>query len=69
MEAYERMDFATACQWFRRGAQTDRPSQVLLARCASFLEDPPHPDWDGVWQWEERGVCAPSGGNSNGKKV
>ena len=69
MEAYERKDFTTACKWFRRGAQTDRPSQVLLARCSTFLEDPPLPDWDGVWQWEERGVCVPSGGNSNGKKV
>jgi len=69
MEAYERKDFTTACKWFRRGAQTDRPSQVLLARCSNFLENPPFPDWDGVWQWEERGVCVPSGGNSNGKKV
>ena len=69
MEAYERKDFTTACKWFRRGAQTDRPSQVLLARCSNFLEDPPLPDWDGVWQWEERGVCVPSGGISSDKKV
>ena len=67
MEAYERKDFVTACKLFGKGAQTDRPAQVLLARCEKFLEDPPHPDWNGVWHWEERGVCVPSGDHSNGK--
>jgi adenylate cyclase len=69
MEAYERKDFVTACKWFDKGAESDRPSQVLQARCEKFLEDPPHPNWDGVWHWEERGVCVPSGGNLNNKKV
>ena len=66
MEAYSKKDFATACQWFGKGAETDRPSQVLLARCQKFQEDPPHPDWDGVWLWEERGMCVPAGVTPNG---
>ena len=60
IKAYEKKDFSTACQWFSKGAEADRPSQVLLDRCQKFQEEPPHPDWDGVWLWEERGMCVPS---------
>ncbi len=66
MEAYKKKDFATACQWFGKGAETDRPSQVFLARCQKFQEDPPHPDWDGAWLWEERGMCVPASKSPNG---
>lgn len=50
--AYRRGDFADAQTLFRQGAQSDRPCQVLLARCTHFLEHPPEPGWDGVWLWE-----------------
>ncbi|MFB3068950.1 MAG: adenylate/guanylate cyclase domain-containing protein, partial [Acidobacteriota bacterium] len=66
MEAYKKKDFATACQWFGKGAETDRPSQVFLARCQKFQEDPPHPDWDGAWLWEERGMCVPASKSPDG---
>lgn len=50
--AYRQSDFAGAQALFRQGAHSDRPCQVLLARCTHFLEHPPEPDWDGVWLWE-----------------
>jgi len=27
----------------------DGPTQVLLQRCIEFMDDPPPPDWDGVY--------------------
>jgi adenylate cyclase len=27
----------------------DGPTQVLLQRCLEFIEEPPDPDWDGVY--------------------
>jgi adenylate cyclase len=54
LAAYRQGDFLTASQWFRRGADSDRPCQVFLARCLSFLRQSPPPEWDGVWTWQEK---------------
>jgi adenylate cyclase len=27
----------------------DHPSMLYVERCAHFLQNPPEPDWDGVW--------------------
>ncbi len=59
MEAYGKKDFVTACHFFEKGAETDPPCQVFLMRCRRFIEDPPKPDWDGVWMWEERRLVRP----------
>lgn len=54
IEAYQKRDFATACQFFAQGADTDPTAKVFLARCRELEENPPGPDWNGAWLWEER---------------
>jgi len=51
---YRRRDFAKAGQLFSKGAPSDRPCQIFLARCLFLLEKPPGADWDGVWIWNEQ---------------
>jgi len=54
IEAYWEKDFAAACDFFGKGAEIDPLCRVFLARCRTLMEDPPHPDWDGVWALERR---------------
>ena len=32
----------------------DGPSALYVARCSHFLEEPPPPDWDGVWRMKTK---------------
>jgi len=54
LEFYRRQEFAEAIQLFEQGADSDPPCRVFLSRCQHFLENPPLPDWDGVWVSEEK---------------
>ncbi len=54
IEAYREKDFTAACQFFDQGAEIDPLCRVFLARCRTLIEDPPGPDWDGVWPLERR---------------
>ncbi len=54
IEAYQEKDFTAACQFFDQGAETDPLCRVFLARCGTLIEEPPSPDWDGVWPLERR---------------
>ncbi|MBI4871669.1 MAG: hypothetical protein HY814_08875 [Candidatus Riflebacteria bacterium] len=52
LDAYLRRDFDEASGIFQRALDldaSDGPSAVMLARARAFLEDPPPPDWDGVF--------------------
>jgi adenylate cyclase len=54
IEAYREKDFAAACDFFGKGAEIDPLCRVFLARCRTLIEDPPSPNWDGVWALERR---------------
>lgn len=49
LEKYRKRDFKGALVLFEQGARTDPPCRKFMERCKSFLENPPSPDWDGVW--------------------
>lgn len=53
-ELYQRGAFKEAHEAFSRGAEEDPPCRLFLNRCRSFLYDAPPPDWDGIWNWEEK---------------
>ena len=54
LELYRRQEFAEAIRFFKEGADSDLPCRFFLTRCQHFLENPPLPDWDGVWVSEEK---------------
>jgi adenylate cyclase len=54
LELYRRQKFAEAIRFFKEGADSDLPCRFFLTRCQHFLENPPLPDWDGVWVSEEK---------------
>jgi len=42
--------FSIVCQKLQDATQAeDVPSQLMVARCAAYLQKPPGPDWDGIW--------------------
>ena len=54
IEAYREKNFAAAFDYFGKGAETDPLCRGFLSRCRTLMEDPPQPDWDGVWALERR---------------
>ena len=54
LAAYNRRDFEAAADHFEQGASGDHLCRVFQDRCRHFLEQPPPPDWDGVWEAGEK---------------
>lgn len=51
-ELYKRRSFAEALKKFAEALNVDRddgPSKVYYARCKMYLDNPPPPEWDGVF--------------------
>jgi|WetSurMetagenome_2_1015567.scaffolds.fasta_scaffold988469_2 hypothetical protein len=49
---YKLMQFEQARDAFGRALKVDPldgPSAVYYARCRHYIDNPPPPDWDGVW--------------------
>ncbi|MBN8221583.1 MAG: tetratricopeptide repeat protein [Spirochaetes bacterium] len=49
---YKKREFKMAAEIFKKALtikKDDGPSQVYLDRCLHFIEEPPPPDWDGVY--------------------
>lgn len=49
---YKLMEFKEAVECFDKALELDPedgPSQVYLQRCRHYIENPPEPDWDGVF--------------------
>ena len=54
---YKQQEWLRAVQEFRRVLKyfpTDGPSRVYIKRCLDFLEQPPPPDWDGVYEFKTK---------------
>mmetsp|Transcript_71964 Transcript_71964/g.166600 ORF Transcript_71964/g.166600 Transcript_71964/m.166600 type:complete len:1042 (+) Transcript_71964:150-3275(+) len=58
MQCYKSRDFAKAAAMFAQvnesmqeitGVESDTPSVLLMKRCKAYMENPPPPKWDGVW--------------------
>lgn len=54
LEYYQRRDFESAGQFFRKGAGGDPVCRTFLDRCAYFKTHPLPSDWDGVWIAQEK---------------
>lgn len=57
IEAYQAQNFKAAESWFSQVLQilpSDRPSQLYCERSRWLQANPPGPDWDGVWVWQEK---------------
>jgi adenylate cyclase len=57
LACYHRREWRAAAAGFAevlRGRPEDGPSRVYARRCESFQGSPPPPDWDGVWELNEK---------------
>jgi hypothetical protein len=49
---YKLMNFTEAKKCFAKALEidpNDGPSKTYLERCEEYIQDPPPPDWDGVY--------------------
>jgi adenylate cyclase len=54
---YRALDFASAAACFKEALALkpeDSPSALYLERCRELLDDPPAPDWDGVFEMKHK---------------
>ncbi len=54
---YRQADWVGALQQFKRVLRyfpSDGPSRVYVARCLNFIETPPPPHWDGVYEFKSK---------------
>lgn len=58
MELFLKRDFQQAREMFEEVGEavkailnedSDGPTELLISRCDSYIQDPPPPNWDGVW--------------------
>ena len=57
IELYRHQSWGRALKVFRDGLEAhpeDRVFQIYAQRCSHFLEQPPDPDWSGVWTLTEK---------------
>jgi adenylate cyclase len=54
LAAYRRRDFATARAEFEALSPDDRTAKIFARRCAALAEQPPPPDWDGVYDQKNK---------------
>ena len=50
--AYKKREFEAALQLFEKvvaHTSGDGPSELYIARCKAYIEEPPPEDWDGVY--------------------
>jgi adenylate cyclase len=52
IELYKHRNFEAAMDYFNRCSEKlgDYPSKVYMNRCSYYLQNPPHDDWDGVFE-------------------
>lgn len=52
LDLYKQRKFKEAIKFFEKAIEiipNDGPSLVYIERCKNFMENPPEPDWDGVY--------------------
>ncbi|MBN1698925.1 MAG: hypothetical protein JW881_15515 [Spirochaetales bacterium] len=52
LKHYKLMEFREAKNYFIKAAEVDPndgPSKKYIERCNNYIENPPPPDWDGVY--------------------
>lgn len=52
LDKYKQREFGSAIVYFKKVLSfvpSDGPSKIYIQRCKSFLENPPPPDWEGVY--------------------
>lgn len=57
LSLYMGRNFKEAYEYFSRCLQidpNDGPSKVYLERCQEYINNPPPPDWDGVFEMKSK---------------
>jgi adenylate cyclase len=57
LQNYKQREWYKAIKEFKRVLRyfpSDGPSRVYVSRCLDFIENPPPPDWDGVYEFKTK---------------
>ncbi|MGB9621989.1 MAG: tetratricopeptide repeat protein [Brevinematia bacterium] len=57
LESYKSRDFQKALQYFSECLKinpNDGPTLVYIGRCKEYIQSPPPPDWDGVFEMKSK---------------